>query len=186
MERRFERLQAIKGIKFRTVADGAVDFFRDWYHMAVRSLISIYPFDGKEYRKLGSMLTPAITARQARESIQLLDSLGLIARDKSGVYRVTGQFISTGEKWMSPVIRDYQKKTMELAQASLEVHRKDLRDISTVTMTFSTKQLPALRERIRAFRQELLLMSQDIKDEDCVMQLNIQFFPTAMIDREDA
>jgi uncharacterized protein (TIGR02147 family) len=179
IERRFERLQSIKGIRFRTVADNTVEFYQQWYHMAIRSLISIHPFDGKNFKKLSSMLTPPITAKQARESIRLLEKLKLIARREDGIYMVTDQFISTGEKWTSAAIQNYQKKNMELGIASLENHDKKLRDISTVTMPLSLRDMDALRERIRLFRQELLLISKEGTAEDSVFQLNVQLFPVA-------
>jgi len=180
IERRFDRLQSIKGIRFRTVADNTVEFFTHWYHMAVRSLISIYPFDGKDYRLLGSLLSPRITAAEARNSIRLLEKLALVKKGEDGFYHVTEQFISTGEKWSSAAIRSHQRKFMELAMASLETTPRDIRDISTVTMTFSTRDMEALRERVKQFRQDLLLMSKDSSNEDSVMQLNIQVFPVAL------
>lgn len=185
IEMRFERLGAMKGVRFRTVADDQVEFYRKWYHMAIRSLLSIYSFDGKDYRGLASKLSPRISADQARESVRLLERLKLIRMDDDGAYRVTEQYITTGEKWSAGAIRDYQKMNMELAAQALEKHTKDVRDISTVTMTFSLKDLPALRERVAQFRQELLRMSGDCANEDAVMQLNIQFFPVALLGKEE-
>jgi uncharacterized protein (TIGR02147 family) len=184
IEMRFERLQALKGLQFRTVADDQVEFYRRWYHMAVRSLLSIYEFDGKSYRRLGSMLSPSITAAQARESVGLLLRLGLVRIDGNGAYRVTDRFISTGQRWSVGAIRDYQKANIELAAQALERHAKELRDISTVTMAFALKDLPALRERVAQMRQELLRMSDISNGEDSVMQLNIQVFPVALLDKE--
>lgn len=179
IEQRFERLQSIKGIRFRTVADSKSDFFAEWHHMALRSLISIQPFDGKNYRALGSMLTPKITASEARASVRLLEKLGMIVCEEDGIYRVTEQFISTGSHWTSAVIRTYQKKNIELSVAALDKYPKDLRDVSSVTMTIPLSEMESIRERVRQFRQELLRMSQDSVNDDAVMQLNIQLFPVA-------
>jgi uncharacterized protein (TIGR02147 family) len=183
IEQRFERLQSIKGIRFRTIADSKSDFFTQWYHMAIRSLISIHPFDGKNYRAIASMLSPRITAKEARTSVLLLEKLGMIVRGEDGIYRVTEQFISTGDRWTSAVIRNYQKKNIELSAAALEHHPKELRDISSVTMTISIKEIGLIRESVRQFRQELLLISQDSKNDDAVVQLNIQVFPVAFCEK---
>jgi uncharacterized protein (TIGR02147 family) len=153
--------------------------------MAVRSLLSIYPFEGKNYRALASMLSPKITAKDARASVRLLEKLKMIVRGEDGIYRVTEQFISTGDHWTSAVIRNYQKKNIELSAAALEHHPKELRDISSVTMTFPIKDIDLIRERVRQFRQELLLMSQDSKSDDAVMQLNIQLFPVAFCEKRE-
>jgi uncharacterized protein (TIGR02147 family) len=185
IERRFERLQSIKGLKFRTIADSKSAFFAEWYHMAIRLLLSIHPFDGKNYRELASMLSPKITAGEARESIHLLEKLGIIRRGNDGVCIVTDRYISTGEKWTSAVIRNYQKKNMELSIAALENHPKEYRDISSVTMTLPLKDIAVVRERIRQFRHDILLMSQDSKDDDAVFQLNIQAFPVAFCEKRE-
>jgi uncharacterized protein (TIGR02147 family) len=180
IEQRFERLQSIKGVKFRTIADSKSDFFGEWYHMAVRSLISIFPFDGKDYQNLASMLSPRITAPQARASLKLLEKLKMVVRGEDGIYRTTEQFISTGDKWTSAVIRNYQKKNIELSLSAIDTHPKELRDVSSVTMTIGLKNLDAIRERIKQFRQELLLISQDGRDDDAVVQCNIQIFSVAL------
>jgi len=185
IEQRFERLQSIKGIRFRTVADSTSDFFSEWYHMAVRSLISIHPFDGTNFRALGSLLTPKITAKQAKTSVSLLEKLGLIVRENDGIFRVTEQFVSTGSLWTSAVIRNYQKKNIELSIAALDNYPKELRDISSVTMTIPINELEMVRERVRQFRQELLLMTQDGSAADAVVQLNIQLFPVAFREKRE-
>lgn len=179
IEQRFERLQTIKGVKFRTIADSKSAFFAQWYHMAIRSLISIYPFDGKKFKKLASMLSPKITAGQARSSLELLEKLKMVARGDDGIYHTTEQFISTGDKWTSAVIRNYQKQNIALSLSAVETLPKEIRDISSVTMTFGLNNLDLIRDRIKQFRQELLLMSQDCNGEDAVIQLNIQLFPVA-------
>lgn len=186
IEKRFNRLVEIKGIRMRTVADNSVDFYKNWYNMAIRSLLSIYPFKGRKYKELASLLRPQITAKQAKESIELLERLKMIKKDDSGFYILTEQYISTGDKWMSPIIQKYQRQNIELAADSLERHDKAIRDISTVTMTFGLKHIPELRERIKKFRRELINMANDIAEEDAVMQLNIQLFPSAIIPKADA
>jgi uncharacterized protein (TIGR02147 family) len=186
IEQRFERLQSIKGVKFRTIADSKSDFFGEWYHMAVRSLISIFPFDGKDYQNLASMLSPRITAPQARASLKLLEKLKMVVRGEDGIYRTTEQFISTGDKWTSAVIRNYQKKNIELSLSAIDTHPKELRDVSSVTMTIGLKNLDAIRERIKQFRQELLLISQDGRDDDAVVQCNIQIFPVVLCKKRGA
>ncbi len=184
IEYRYKRLNAIKGIQMKTVADNEVEFYQNWYNMAIRSLISIYPFKGNNYKKLASLLTPSITAKQARQSIALLERLNLVKKNESGYYILTEEFISTGAKWMSPIIRNYQKQNIELSAEALSRHDKKNRDISTVTMTFALKHLSELRERTRKYRQELLNMSSDINDQDSVMQVNIQIFPTALLPKK--
>ncbi len=180
-----KRLQAIKGVQFRTVADDKIAFFEKWYHMPVWSLLSIYPFNGKNYRHLGSLLVPQLSAQEARNSIQLLERLGLVERDKDGYFKTLDTFISTPDKWSSVAIKKYQESTIELSLNALETLPKNQRDVTTVTFTCSMKHLDTLRERLQSIRQEMLMLSQDDPNEDCVMQLNLQLFPAAIVKKEE-
>lgn len=176
-----KKLQSIRGVQFSTIADDQMEFFGKWHHMAMRSLLSIYPFDGRNYRRLGAMLIPPLSADEARESVNLLIRLGLVYVDHNGTYKVTDTFISTKEKWSSAAIHEYQKTSIGLSHKALDTLPKEMRDISTVTFTCSKNQLETLRERLQEIRQEMLLLSQDCPGEDCVMQLNLQLFPAALV-----
>lgn len=176
-----KRLKSLRGIQFTTVADDQLAFFGQWHHMAMRSLLSIYPFDGKNYRRLGAMMVPPITAEQARESVSLLTRLGMVSLNREGYYTVADTFLSTTEKWSSVAIHAYQKTSIDLSLLALETLPKHERDISTVTFTCSKRHLDILRERLQEIRQEMLLLSKDCPDEDCVMQLNFQLFPAAKV-----
>jgi uncharacterized protein (TIGR02147 family) len=180
-----KRLKSIRGVQFSTIADDQLEFFGKWHHMAMRSLLSIYPFNGKNYRKLGGMLQPPLTADVARESVDLLVRLGLLHRNGNGYFEVSDTFVSSSEKWNSLAIHSYQKASIELSLRALDKIPKAERDISTVTFTCSRKQLETLRERLQEIRQEILTFSQDCPEEDCVMQLNLQLFPAASVKKAD-
>ncbi len=128
------------------------------------------------YKELASLMTPSITAKQARESIQLLTKIGLVRRDGDGVYRPTDAFVTSGERWQSIAIQNFQKETINLSAQSLDLHPKELRDISTVTVALSRKDLPEIRERIRQLRQSILSLEND-NEPDTVFQINIQVIP---------
>lgn len=179
----FERMQSIKGIDFRTIADDEVEFFSKTYHMSMRSLLGIHKFDGKNYRKLASMLVPKITVAEAQESVSLLQRLGMIEMAEDGYYYVTEQYISTSKKWSDLAIHKYQKENITLSANTIDMlHKKD-RDISTVTFCINSKMLPVVKERLAALREEMLRFSEDFDDDDTVMHLNLQLFPTAKVKR---
>lgn len=178
---RFDRLQIIKGMEFLVVADDADEFYKDWWHFAMRSLLGIYKFYGHDYAALGSKLSPPITGEVAKASVELLRRLGMVKVLENGLHQVTETFISTGKGWTSEAIRGFQREMIRLGEHSLDLHPRNVRDISTVTLCFDRSRIDLIKERIRDFRQELLQMSQDIENEDSVLQLNIQLFPVAIM-----
>jgi len=180
-QRFFERMHAIRGLEFRTVADDQLEYFEEWYHMAMRSMLSIADFRGKSYAEIGARLQPAITAEQAEKSIALLERLQLIERSVDGGYNVTDSMVSTGENWKAPTIRRYQKTMIQMSADALERFHKSERDISSLTLPFSRSALPLLKDRLREFRQELLKLSQDCEPADSLYQVNIQLVPSAYL-----
>lgn len=171
----FEKLMALRDSRTAPLQEYQYSFYQKWYHSAIHALLSIYEFSGS-FKKLASMLTPAISARQAQESIRLLIKIGMVERGKNGIYRPTEAFVTGNEKWHGAAIRDFQKETMKLSSEAFTLHKKDLRDISTITAALSVKDIPEIRERIRQLRQSILSLEND-HEPDMVFQLNVQFIP---------
>jgi uncharacterized protein (TIGR02147 family) len=84
--------------------------------------------------------------------------------------------VTSGDKWHSVAIREFQKETINLSSQALDLYAKELRDISSITVALSAHDLPEIRERIRQFRQSILSLENDNKP-DTVYQINIQVIP---------
>ena len=98
-----------------------------------------------------------------------------------------GPPITTGEKWQSTAIRNYQQESIELALQSLVKDPKPVRDISTVTVAVRFSDLEEIKARIKELRQSIMHMLTDSGEPDCVYQINFQVFPmTAVQDLADA
>jgi uncharacterized protein (TIGR02147 family) len=179
----FEKLIATRDSKARPVEESHYAFYQKWYHSAIHALLSIYEFRGK-FQELGSLLTPSITATEARDSIKLLLRLKMVKKDSDGIYRPTDAFVTSGEKWTSVAIRDFQKESIMLSAQALERYSKEERDISTVTITLHEDELAEVRDRIRQLRQSILAIDNDTVPNR-VYQLNIQLFPVTQPIRGD-
>jgi uncharacterized protein (TIGR02147 family) len=171
----FEQLMTLRDSRARPVEESQYAFYQKWYHSAIHALLSIYEFKGG-FRELASLLSPAITTQQARESIQLLVKLAMIHLGKDGVYKPAETFITSGEKWHSAAIHEFQKETIKLSAEALDRHSKEIRDISTITVALSAKDLPEVRDRISQLRKSILSLEND-NQPDTVFQINIQVIP---------
>lgn len=180
-DRHFTRMQTIRGERFRTVADEQIEYYASWQHNAMRTLLSIFAFKGHNYKRLGSQLVPPISGDQAKASLELLESLGLVEIGADGFYRVADRFISTGDKWKASMITRFQKEMVRLSGEAIDGVAKELRDVSSLTLPFSKSMIETARERLKEFRQEMLALSRECDEEDCVYQLNLQLFPLAFV-----
>lgn len=172
----FERLLRLKGVRKFALEKKHYEFYTTWYYSAILTLLYFYPFHD-DYKALAGKLTPSITEGQARKAVKLLESLGLIARDALGTYRLTNTIITSGDQCRSIAVKTFQEETMRLAMESLYRHAPEKRNISTVTITISESDLPEISELIASFRESLLKFAEEKKDPDRVYQLNIQLYP---------
>lgn len=174
----FEQLLALSGLQTTVLQSHQYEFYAKWYYTAIRALIGMHSFRAKgDFSRMGAMLSPALTASQARQAVALLKKLGLVVETPDGLLETTQTHITTGTQWRSLAVKNFQAETLRLALESLERHDRSSRDISTVTVGISRSQLPALAERIAEFRQSMMAIAEENRNPDDVYQLNIQFFP---------
>lgn len=183
-DRHFQRLQALRGMAFRPVADTHLEYYNQWYHGVLRSLLSIHTFRGQNHRRLGALLEPAVDAESVRKSLDLLERSGLAVRDEDGAWRVPDRLVSTGDGWKGAAIRSHQREMIRLSERAVDEIPREERDVSSLTLPFSASLLEVARERLRAFRQEMLALSGECEKEDRIYQLNLQFFPVARLPPE--
>jgi uncharacterized protein (TIGR02147 family) len=175
IKQHYERLLALRGVKTYTIEKKQYEYFQKWYYSAILTLLDFYPFAGN-YKKLAAQLDPPITEAQARKAIKLLKTLGLVTRH-NGTLELTNKIVTSGEGCPAVAVKTFQEETMKLAMESLHRHRRQERNISTVTMTMAKKDLDEINETIEEFRSTLLKFAADTKEPDTVYQLNIQLFP---------
>jgi len=177
----FEKLLALKSVSTRTIVNYQYEFYQKWYYSAIRSLLEFYEFKD-DYKALAEQLSPAITVKEAKTSVQLLEKLQMIKRDSQGIYRLTDCAITTGSQWHSIAIETFQRESIRLSEESLTRHKKKHRDISTITMNINETDFQEIRQRIKEFRDSIIKYVNEQKTPDRVVQLNIQIFPFSKIE----
>jgi uncharacterized protein (TIGR02147 family) len=172
----FEKLLSLKNTSSKALLENQYSFYQKWYHSAIRSLLEFYDFKG-DYKALAQQLSPPISAKEAKESIRLLEKLKLVGKDADGRYRMTDVAITTGPQWSSLAIAAFQEETIRLSLGSLTRHPKKHRDISTITMNINEDNFEEIREKISEFRNSIINYVHEQESPDRVVQLNIQIFP---------
>jgi uncharacterized protein (TIGR02147 family) len=178
----FEKLLSLKNVKSARLEAHQYEFYKQWHYSAVRALLGWYNFSGN-YRDLGRKLSPAISAKEAKQAVRLLEKLDLIRKNKNGRYELTNTVITTGKDWKSIAVREFQLQTMDRARESLTRHEKELRDISTVTISVAFSEIEEIKARIGELRSSILNLASENPNPDSVYQLNIQLVPLTTIIR---
>jgi uncharacterized protein (TIGR02147 family) len=176
----YQELNALQKIKeVRIVKPNQYDFYSAWYHSAVRSIIGMHRFTAseKEFERLASMVSPPITASQARKSLKLLEELGFVKMNAGGLYELTSSAITTGENIRSLGIANFQQETMRLAQEAMDRVPRDERYIGTATVGVSQKAFVQIRQLLMDTSDKIAEIANADAGANRVYQVNLQAFP---------
>lgn len=149
---------------------------QEWWHPVIHELLRIGSFQD-DWEGIGRRLRPAITAEQARESVALLEEIGLVRKDASGCWKPTEAVITFGEGWSSVAVRQFQIHTFAMARQALEDVPVDERDVSTLTLSVGETTFREIRSRLALVRQEILALARSERSPDRVCQMNLALFP---------
>jgi len=175
----FGQLISLNRTPTRVVDRDAYEYYKEWRHGAIRALLDIGDFNG-DYRSLARKLFPPITPKQVRESLRLLDRLGLIARNAQGYYKPTERSISTGPYVKDEIVKQYQLKCLELARRAILENRGQPQYISTRVVGISEQGLKRIEKRVRSFSAEIRSMvHKDEEPADRVYHLDLLLYPNS-------
>lgn len=172
----YKRLLSLKGVKPELVGKERFEFYREWYHSAIRELLFFHDFRG-DYSALGKKLQPAIGVAEARKSVRLLESLGFIHKEAAGRYRPASATLKKDPAFKALHFANLMKSNMTLGMESLDSFSKEERDISGVTLSLSADGFKKAKEEIRALRERLVAMTESDGNPDRVYQFNFHAFP---------
>ncbi len=159
-------------------------YFETWYTPVIRELITLAPFDG-DFKKVGAMVIPPISAIQTEETVKLLERIGLLAKIDTG-YVQTEQAITGGTDMMNLVRRKFNSTMIERAVFANNTISPEERYVSGITMGVSKGCYDMLVAEISQFRERVKTIVSGDRGSDRVYQFNVQLFPMSRaVHKED-
>jgi uncharacterized protein (TIGR02147 family) len=166
--RRYRRAQKIE------LAHAA--YHSTWYLPAIRELV-LSPAFVEDAEWIGAQLRPRVKPGDVRQALDTLLELGLLERRADGKLAQKSRVVSTGAETSGMHITNYHAEMMQRATAAMtEVPARE-RDVSSLTLCLGAAGLATLKERIQAFRRELLELCEAEPQPSQVVQVNFQLFP---------
>jgi uncharacterized protein (TIGR02147 family) len=152
------------------------EYFSKWHYAAVRELLAIYDFRG-DYEELGKLLSPPLSATEAKTSLQLLVKLKLVRKTAQGGYQRSDTVLLSGPKNTPAHMRPVLLGQLELARKALDAFPREKRPFSYLTVSISEASVEKIRGMITELRDKIFELV--VKDEavDRLYQMNIQLFP---------
>jgi uncharacterized protein (TIGR02147 family) len=164
----FEQLIALNRTPRRVLDKNILVYYSKWYHSVIRALLEIYDFKD-DYAWLAKKLNPAITPREAKKAIALLERLGIITRNASGFYKPSDKSIAAPESMRDDLIHHFQLKFLGLAQAVLAQRPAGIPYSSTNTVSISEQGLKRLLALTRRFQDQVRSLVH--KDENAATKV---------------
>jgi len=179
----FEKLtQYNKRNASRTVLNQQYEIYSRWYCNAIREIIVTFDFN-EDYELLGKKLKPSISARKAREAVELLLKLKFIEK-KDNRYVQCDPIITTGDEVRSLAITNFHLENLALAATAIETVSSSGRDISCVVAGLSDDGFNLVKDEIRKFRKKILEIAALEKKINRVYHFNFQAIPVSEVINE--
>lgn len=174
----FEKLiekQKLRNVK--KIREEQFEYFSAWYHCILREAVTIVKFKG-DYEQLARFVHPPITARQAKESVQLLLRLGFLKKNGDRYIQAEPLLATAGTTdFEIHQLMNFQIEVLKMAIAAYDRWKQDKRLTSATTFSFSRKNYPQFVEILRDCRSRMMKLAMENEDPDQVYLLSMNFFP---------
>ncbi len=152
------------------------EYFSKWYNVTIREYIHANKFKG-DCEKLAEIIEPKISARQVRNSVKLLEELGLISKGKDGCYYLKDRIISTGPEINSIGAYDYYKAMLDNSKKALDTFKRNERYFRSVSGSFSEDAFQKIKLELDNARKRILDIIEEDEGKKQVYHVGMQLYP---------
>jgi uncharacterized protein (TIGR02147 family) len=174
----FEQLIALNKTPKKYLYETSFQYYKNWYNAAIRALLNVYDFDGKQFFLLAQKLSPPISVPQVKRAFRLLLQLGLVEKNAQGLYKPTSRSISTEEFVRNEALKLFQVQSLEVAKYAIIHDLKQPKLLTTNTISISKHGCQRIEKLIDRFRSQVRsLVHKDETKAETVYQIDVLFFP---------
>jgi uncharacterized protein (TIGR02147 family) len=176
--RAFERIAASRRFRHARRIDSMLhEYLSHWYHPAIRELVASPQFEASP-EWLVEQIRPAITTRQAAQSLKLLLELGLIVKNpETERYEQREPTLTTEHEVTALGAANFHRQMMARAAESIDTVPSALRDLAALTVCVNPTVAAEVKRRIHQFREAIAELCDAAPERKVVYQLNVQWFP---------
>jgi uncharacterized protein (TIGR02147 family) len=171
-----QRMLSCKKVNTKILNKDEFEYFSKWYYTAIREML-FYKKVRDDHKQIASELIPSLRPGEVKEALDLLERLGMIEKDKDGLFKQRDSLISTGSRIRSVHVANFQLQTLQMAISALDAIAPEMRDFSTLTLSVSQEGLKQIKDVLAESRKTIMKIAKNDSNEDRVYQLNFQLFP---------
>ena len=181
----FDQLISLNQTPKSIISSKIYRYYREWYNPVIRTLLHVIDFK-TNYALLAKTVYPPIRIKQARESVKLLLSLGLIRRNSKGFLKPTDKVLSTAPFVKDELVTQYQLECLNQTKKVILCKNRQPRRIITKMMGISREAYIKIEKKMEKISSEITsLVHKDENPADRVYQLTMQLIPNSKIQKKD-
>jgi uncharacterized protein (TIGR02147 family) len=165
---------------FNSVSLKYANYYLKWYNPVIREIIAIEGFDG-DYRKLADKIFPRVNVAQVKESVSVLEALGIIEKNTEKGYKVTVMKLRPDVVELREVIKNLHRRWIEHSIKAIDAIEPEDRYISSLMAGLPAGIVPELTRKFEELKEYVLATAQqhekDLKKDMRIYQFNFQLFP---------
>ena len=177
-KRAFERLATARRLQgARKVEEDSYLYLSNWYCPAIREM-ALVPGFVADPDWIIERIRPKITKRQAKQALDILQSLNMITIHDDLQVDVEDGTLTTAPQVSGIAVHNFHKQMLHLGIESIDRFHSSQRHLVGVTVNVPNSLLPKLKEEINAFAARLCDICDSAQQEsEQALQINLHFYP---------
>ena len=158
------------------VNEDAYEYYSRWYNSALFAILDAMDVTD-DMAPVQKRIFPKVPLGKLKESLALLERLGLARKNEEGFWKPTKESISSGPYNNADLIKQYQLQCFELSKQALMTPPKKPTVMSTLTFSISSEAYKKLEVELQEFKAKARrIIGEDKEKADGVYQMNIHLF----------
>ncbi|MBR4348735.1 MAG: TIGR02147 family protein [Fibrobacter sp.] len=158
------------------VNEDAYEYYSRWYNSALFAILDAMDVTD-DMAPVQKRIFPKVPLGKLKESLALLERLGLARKNEEGFWKPTKESISSGPYNNADLIKQYQLQCFELSKQALMTPPKKPTVMSTLTFSISSEAYKKLEAELQEFKAKARrIIGEDKEKADGVYQMNIHLF----------
>ena len=158
------------------VNEDAYEYYSRWYNSALFAILDAMDVTD-DMAPVQKRIFPKVPLGKLKESLALLERLGLARKNEEGFWKPTKESISSGPYNNADLVKQYQLQCFELSKQALMTPPKKPTVMSTLTFSISSEAYKKLEAELQEFKAKARrIIGEDKEKADGVYQMNIHLF----------
>ncbi|HAJ78392.1 MAG TPA: hypothetical protein DCO75_01355 [Fibrobacteres bacterium] len=172
-------IEVRKPIDVQNIDADRYEYYSKWYHSVIREVVTFLDFQ-EDFARLGAFLVPSISAKEAKDSIRLLERLGFIEHDEKGLYHQTSNLLMSRPTPVSAFeIERFQIEMLKMAMKAYDDVPIVGRMSTSTTFSVSLKTFDLFKLRLREMQRDIMEIARVDDSQEQAFQIVVNLFPVS-------